>query len=169
LVDLKNQALRSTPHTQLCTPVFAAGLTSDMLVLIEPGTPAGFANIIEARSSILDYEGRRAAKLHKRIDTASHPAPSADDQPVSSSSSSSSSRDDAMALKANSKWFGAHVVAPCPHDAPCPLAQPGSKAWCHFGTRFQRPGFMQQAKALPGARMNPADHQDERYSYVVLR
>lgn len=162
---------RTCPST-----AFAAGLTSDMLVLIEPGTPAGFANIIEARSSILDYEGRRSAKLHKRIDTALHPAPTVDhldDQPASSSragdSSSSSSRDDAMALKASSKWFGAHVVAPCPHDVPCPLSQPGSKAWCHFGTRFQRPGFMQQAKAPPGARMNPADHQDERYSYVVLR
>lgn len=153
-----------------CPTVCAAGLTSDMLVLIEPGTPAGFANIIEARSSVLDYEGRRATKLQKRINIASHPATSVetlDDQPITDSSSSS--RDDAMALKASSKWFGAHVVAPCPHDAPCPLAQPGSRAWCHFGTRFQRPGFMQQAKALPGARMNPADHQDERYSYVVLR
>jgi ribosomal protein RSM22 (predicted rRNA methylase) len=145
-----------------------------MLILIEPGTPAGFANIIEARSSILDYEGRRAAKLQKRISTASSdpatPTETLDDKPLTDSSiDSSSSRDDAMTLKASSKWFGAHVVAPCPHDAPCPLAQPGSKAWCHFGTRFQRPGFMQQAKALPGARMNPADHQDERYSYVVLR
>jgi hypothetical protein len=45
--------------------------------------------------------------------------------------------------KLGSKWFGAHVVAPCPHDGRCPLSGPGAQAWCHFGTRFQRPGFMQ--------------------------
>lgn len=137
-----------------------AGVTSGMLVLIEPGTPAGFANIQEARSSVLDYEGRRVQKLQKRL---------TDLDRDGSSSSISSSGDAALQAKANSKWFGAHVVAPCPHDAPCPLAVPGSKSWCHFGTRFQRPGFMQQAKAPAGARMNAADHQDERYSYVVLR
>eukprot|EP00775_Hariotina_reticulata_P001372 gene1372-1714_t len=32
-----------------------------------------------------------------------------------------------------------------------------------------RPAFMQAAKAGRGCRANPADHQDERYSYVVLR
>jgi ribosomal protein RSM22 (predicted rRNA methylase) len=61
------------------------------------------------------------------------------------------------------------VVAPCPHDGMCPLAAASSKAWCHFGTRFQRPGFMQEAKAPAGHRVNPSDFQDERYSYVVLR
>lgn len=152
-----------------------------MLVLIEPGTPAGFSNILEARSGILGYEGRRAEKLQKRMAAATSGAAvaSADDPLVvlsdsassgSTGSSSGSSRSyGAVAAKARGKWFGAHVVAPCPHDAPCPLAVPGSRSWCHFGTRFQRPGFMQQAKAPAGARMNPADHQDERYSYVVLR
>jgi ribosomal protein RSM22 (predicted rRNA methylase) len=53
--------------------------------------------------------------------------------------------------KLGSKWFGAHVVAPCPHDGRCPLSGPGAKAWCHFGTRFQRPGFMQVgARVLSG-------------------
>lgn len=142
-----------------------AGVTNDMLVLIEPGTPAGFSNILEARSGILDYEGRRAAKLQKRLSTATDNTEAS----TTSSSSSSSRTDAALEAKVNSKWFGAHVVAPCPHDAPCPLAVPGSRSWCHFGTRFLRPGFMQQSKALAGQRMNPADHQDERYSYVVLR
>jgi ribosomal protein RSM22 (predicted rRNA methylase) len=45
--------------------------------------------------------------------------------------------------KLSSKWYGAHVVAPCPHDGRCPLSGPGAKAWCHFGARFQRPAFMQ--------------------------
>jgi len=139
-----------------------AGLTGDLLVLIEPGTPAGFANILEARSGILQYEGRRTDKLQRRLAAASSNG-------SGSSSSSSQCSDPNLPAKVGSKWFGAHVVAPCPHDAPCPLAAPGSTSWCHFGTRFHRPGFMQQAKAPTGSRMNPSDHQDERYSYVVLR
>jgi ribosomal protein RSM22 (predicted rRNA methylase) len=144
-----------------------------MLVLIEPGTPTGFANIHEARSSILDYEGRRQLKLQGRLAAASSTAAAAADQAGGQGASSSSSSvlrgDHNLPSKASSKWFGAHVVAPCPHDAPCPLAAPGSKSWCHFGTRFQRPGFMQQAKAPVGSRASAADHQDERYSYVVIR
>jgi ribosomal protein RSM22 (predicted rRNA methylase) len=139
-----------------------AGVTNDMLVIIEPGTPSGFSNVLEARTSILDHEGRRAAKLQKRL------AAAANDEPATQHSGSSGG-DAALAAKADSKWFGAHVVAPCPHDSPCPLAVPGRKSWCHFGTRFQRPGFLQQAKAPAGARMNAADHQDELHSYVVLR
>jgi hypothetical protein len=156
---------RSTDYNQgidlsvscVCLCSAFPGVTSNMLVLIEPGTPAGFANVLEARTGILEYEGRRVEKLQRRLTDAD------------TTSSSSSSMDAAVQAKLSSKWFGAHVVAPCPHDGPCPLAVPGSKSWCHFGTRFQRPGFMQQAKAPAGARVNAADHQDERYSYVVLR
>ncbi|KAI8463009.1 MAG: hypothetical protein J3K34DRAFT_527327 [Monoraphidium minutum] len=54
-----------------------------------------------------------------------------------------------------------------PHDGPCPLA--GGRAWCHFGQRFHRPGWMQEVKARPGHRTSHRDHQDERFSYVVLR
>jgi ribosomal protein RSM22 (predicted rRNA methylase) len=100
-----------------------------MLVLIEPGTPAGFSNILEARSGILGYEGRRAAKLQKRLaDSSSLGADRSDAASSSSGSSgSSSSVSGALEAKAGGKWFGAHVVAPCPHDAPCPLAVPGSR------------------------------------------
>lgn len=128
-----------------------------MLVLLEPGTPAGAANIQDARDLLLGREGRRAAKIAARLG------------PEIGSSGSSSQSDANLASKAGGRRFGAHVVAPCPHDGPCPLARPGSKAWCHFGTRFQRPGFMQAAKAPRGAHAHPADHQDERYAYLVLR
>jgi ribosomal protein RSM22 (predicted rRNA methylase) len=139
-----------------------------MLVLVEPGTPAGSANIQEARATVLQYEARRVSKLQQRIaagdTTAGREAGDHHDR-----SSSSSNSDHNLPAKAASRWFGAHVVSPCPHDGPCPLAVAGSKSWCHFGTRFQRPGFMQEAKAPPGRRVNAADFQDERYSYVVLR
>lgn len=127
-----------------------------MLVLLEPGTPAGAANIQDARALLLGREGRRAAKLVARLAT-------------DSSNDDSRSSDANLASKAGGRRYGAHVVAPCPHDGACPLARPGSKAWCHFGTRFQRPGFMQAAKAPRGTHSHPADHQDERYAYLVLR
>lgn len=35
-----------------CTPLHAAEMTSDVLVIIEPGTPAGFHHVREARSQV---------------------------------------------------------------------------------------------------------------------
>jgi ribosomal protein RSM22 (predicted rRNA methylase) len=42
------------------------GLTGDTLVLVEPGTPAGFANIADARAALLTREARKAAKVARR-------------------------------------------------------------------------------------------------------
>jgi hypothetical protein len=34
---------------------------------------------------------------------------------------------------------GAHVVAPCAHDGPCPMdSAPAAAGWCHFRQRFER-------------------------------
>jgi ribosomal protein RSM22 (predicted rRNA methylase) len=60
-------------------------LTGDTLVVIEPGTPAGWRRILDARAQLV------AA--------------------------------------------GAHMAAPCPHDAACPLVPPD---WCHFSRRVAR-------------------------------
>ena len=83
--------------------------TSDTLVIIEPGTPAGYARILDARATLI-----------------------AD---------------------------GGHVIAPCPHDAPCPLVAPD---WCHFSQRLQRSKVHRQLKSaeLP--------YEDERFIYVAL-
>ena len=83
--------------------------TRDTLVIVEPGTPAGYARILDARAAVI-----------------------AD---------------------------GAHVVAPCPHDHPCPLAAPD---WCHFTQRLQRSKVHKQLKSaeLP--------YEDERFIYVAL-
>lgn len=69
--------------------------TTDMLVLIEPGTPLGFRNIMRARELVLAEADGDA---------------------------------------------GAHVVAPCPHDGPCPLLIPDKLnfagavgGWCRRG------------------------------------
>jgi ribosomal protein RSM22 (predicted rRNA methylase) len=54
---------------------------------------------------------------------------------------------------------GAHVIAPCPHDAECPLAVPD---WCHFTQRLPRSRVHKQLKAaeLP--------YEDEKFIYVAL-
>jgi ribosomal protein RSM22 (predicted rRNA methylase) len=83
--------------------------TRDTLLIIEPGTPAGYGRIIALRRQLI------AA--------------------------------------------GAHVAAPCPHDAECPLLAPD---WCHFTQRLPRSRAHKQLKSaeLP--------YEDERFSYVAL-
>src|SRR5712671_3452100 len=83
--------------------------TRDTLLIVEPGTPAGYGRIIALRRQLI------AA--------------------------------------------GAHVAAPCPHDAECPLPAPD---WCHFTQRLPRSRAHKQLKSaeLP--------YEDEKFSYVAL-
>jgi ribosomal protein RSM22 (predicted rRNA methylase) len=54
---------------------------------------------------------------------------------------------------------GAHVAAPCPHDAQCPLVAPD---WCHFTQRLPRSRTHKQLKAaeLP--------YEDEKFIFVAV-
>jgi ribosomal protein RSM22 (predicted rRNA methylase) len=79
-----------------------------VLALIEPGTPAGYARILAARSALI------AA--------------------------------------------GATILAPCPHEAACPLVAPD---WCHFSVRLPRSRDHRRAK---GAEV---PFEDERFSYLI--
>lgn len=84
-------------------------LTGDMLVIVEPGTPAGWRRILEARVLLIEA--------------------------------------------------GGHVVAPCPHGAPCPLAAPD---WCHFSRRVARSRLHRQAKDAD------VPWEDEKFSYLAV-
>ncbi len=68
-------------------------LTADTLLVVEPGTPAGWQRILAVRRQLIET--------------------------------------------------GAHVLAPCPHQAPCPLAPPD---WCHFSRRVARSRLHRLAK-----------------------
>jgi ribosomal protein RSM22 (predicted rRNA methylase) len=78
------------------------------LVIIEPGTPTGYSNILRARSQLIS--------------------------------------------------LGAHLIAPCPHAAACPME---GKGWCHFSKRLQRTKFHKLIKE------GDLGYEDEKYSYIV--
>jgi ribosomal protein RSM22 (predicted rRNA methylase) len=83
--------------------------TRDTLLIVEPGTPAGYARTIAARAELIAS--------------------------------------------------GAHVLAPCPHEAACPLQAPD---WCHFAKRLPR---SRAHKEVKGAEL---PFEDEKFSYVAL-
>lgn len=82
--------------------------TAGALALIEPGTPAGFARVLEARRLLIEW--------------------------------------------------GAHIAAPCPHSAECPLQRPD---WCHFAVRVER------TRAHRIAKGGDLGYEDEKFSYVL--
>eukprot|EP00798_Chlamydomonas_sp_ICE-L_P011068 gene11068-18675_t len=93
-------------------------MTGGILVIVEPGTPGGFANVRDAREQILGQESRRRDRELNR----------------------SSLNMDSSGNSTASSTAGAHVLAPCGHDGTCPMQ--GKRMWCHFGQRIQRPSLM---------------------------
>jgi ribosomal protein RSM22 (predicted rRNA methylase) len=83
-------------------------VTANTLIVIEPGTPAGWQRILEVRGQLIEA--------------------------------------------------GAHILAPCPHDAPCPLAAPD---WCHFSRRVARSRLHRLAKEAD------VPWEDEKFIFVA--
>ncbi|WP_315718794.1 MULTISPECIES: small ribosomal subunit Rsm22 family protein [unclassified Bradyrhizobium] len=83
--------------------------TNQTLLIVEPGTPAGYQRIIAARDQLIA--------------------------------------------------IGAHVAAPCPHAAACPLITPD---WCHFVQRLAR---SRAHRELKGA---DVPFEDEKFSFVAV-
>lgn len=82
---------------------------ASVVVVVEPGTPRGYANVLEARDRFIA--------------------------------------------------LGAHLIAPCPHEKPCPMKKGD---WCHFGVRLPR---TKEHKSLKEGALG---HEDEKYSYVAF-
>lgn len=85
--------------------------TQHLLIIIEPGTPAGFERIHSIRQQLIALD--------------------------------------------------AHLVAPCPHYLPCPLADVKGE-WCHFTTQVQR---SVTHKLLKGACLG---HEEEKFCYLAV-
>jgi ribosomal protein RSM22 (predicted rRNA methylase) len=83
--------------------------TQGLLVLVEPGTPAGYQRLLAVRDQLI------AA--------------------------------------------GGVILAPCPHQQPCPLAAPD---WCHFSQRLARSRDHRLAKGAE------TPFEDEKFSYLVV-
>ncbi|BDA86972.1 hypothetical protein Sa4125_45140 [Aureimonas sp. SA4125] len=82
--------------------------TAGALVIVEPGTPAGYQRILAARDVLIGLQAK--------------------------------------------------ILAPCPHQAPCPLVAPD---WCHFAVRLSRSRDHMAAKAAT------LGYEDEKFSYLV--
>jgi ribosomal protein RSM22 (predicted rRNA methylase) len=54
--------------------------------------------------------------------------------------------------------LGAHTIAPCAHDNPCPL----QNDWCHFPQRLNRPTFQRRAKEAS------AGWEEAKFSYAAM-
>jgi ribosomal protein RSM22 (predicted rRNA methylase) len=54
--------------------------------------------------------------------------------------------------------IGAHTIAPCAHDHPCPL----QNEWCHFPQRLKRPAFQRRARGALG------EWEDTKFAYAAL-
>ncbi|CAD6211688.1 unnamed protein product [Miscanthus lutarioriparius] len=121
-------------------------LTSDVLVLLEPGTPQGAKIISQMRSYILWMEKEYCRKIEK------------------SSSRPPSSMKSIVAQEASLK-NGSFVVAPCPHDGRCPLEN--SDKYCHFVQRLERTSSQRAYKRSKGVPLR--GFEDEKFCYVALR
>ncbi|KAL4517672.1 hypothetical protein Ndes2526A_g02058 [Nannochloris sp. 'desiccata'] len=131
--------------------------TGKYLILVEPGTPVGSDMIQSARSQILGLESSSSCSLPLSTSTSTSHAANTAAKGLKTSSTPQQQQPEAEA----------HVVAPCPHDGPCPLKQ-GRASWCHFIQRFERTAVQRRVKMVPG-KLPPRSHQDERFSYVVLK
>ena len=64
-----------------------------------------------------------------------------------------------LAARATVIESGGFMIAPCPHDLPCPLPPDD---WCHFAVRLPRSKLHRRAKGVE------LGYEDEKFSYAVL-
>ncbi|KWU47519.1 Rsm22-domain-containing protein [Rhodotorula sp. JG-1b] len=131
---------------------------AEYMVLIDRGTPRGSRMVIEARDQLLAYGRRevhraRGVDVEDQVDFELHAA-GLEIVPEGV--------ENVGEAKPVDPSLGSHVIAPCPHDSPCPMS--GSvRGFCHFSRRLQIPDFLQKTKGTKRG------EDDAKYSYVIVR
>lgn len=144
---------------------------ADTLILIDKGNKEGFRALSEARAQLLSL-GRKtradgttisnkASSKSKKMESSEDVLRLGGETFFAEGLDSESSRAQTPAV-AHSEAIGSHVVAPCPHDGPCPLATT-TKDICRFSQRIQSPRFMRKTKH------SSSGEAGLHYSYVVIR
>jgi len=64
-----------------------------------------------------------------------------------------------MGIRSRLVALGANIIAPCPHQAPCPLP---AHDWCHFSVRLAR---RRAHRLIKGA---DAPFEDEKFAYLAV-
>ena len=83
--------------------------THQFLVILEPGTPAGYKKLMRMREILIQQ--------------------------------------------------GLYMVAPCPHNKPCPMV---AQDWCHFSQRVPRTSLHRELKH------GSLGFEDEKFSYIIM-
>ncbi|MCO5555212.1 hypothetical protein L7F22_008756 [Adiantum nelumboides] len=133
-----------TPEERISVARQLWGLTTDMLVIIEPGHPRGSGIVRDIRSHILCMENKKLWRHLKK---------------------QKAGEEDGVPLTEQGKKIGAFVVAPCAHDGACPMD--GTGKYCHFSQRLARCPSQLLYKSPKGKSLR--GYEDEKFSFVVLR
>ncbi|EFP80844.2 37S ribosomal protein S22 [Puccinia graminis f. sp. tritici] len=140
LSDLPNQAARR----EAIEGMWNSG--AETMVIIDRGTPAGFQVVADARQQLLMLGRRQLRRARYEREVAISSENNEDEYPD------------------NSAALGSWVLAPCPHDKPCPLhLSDNPKHFCHFSQRIERPKFLKDTKHTT------RHEEDAKFSYVVIR
>lgn len=158
---------------------------ADVLIVIEDATVAGFQNVVDARDYLINL-GKKELKRLRAAEFAGMQGKSEHEGKTLAEMGIDDLHPDLADLVVVESNFGdvggkmgAHVVAPCPHDKPCPLAfhqrlTSGGKrstdlqisaktVRCTFVQKLQRPQFVRLTKHVKKG------EEDVGYSYVVIR
>ncbi|KAK0526069.1 hypothetical protein OC842_005300 [Tilletia horrida] len=169
---------------------------AEVIVIVDHATRRGFASVASARAFLLELgestfvdpartSSGQGAEIE--IDESAERLVIGDHVFIADGAKATQVLEDDVAdendTTANREPIGAHVVAPCPHDRPCPLLNPfkpleshlkqmpGARAppaqnqlpVCSFSQRIEMPTYLRKTKhSKRGA-------EDIQYSYVVVR
>jgi ribosomal protein RSM22 (predicted rRNA methylase) len=112
-------ALGELPPTDAARVVERAWNASQVLCVIEPGTPRGYATIMRVRDQLIAQGPKPQKEQGGGGNGAAEAAPLRKTVP--------------------------HLVAPCPHERRCPMDD--TQDWCHFAARVERTSLHRKLKA----------------------